>query len=141
MNERTADNQGGAVQQRYAVVLDWGGKLGLAVLLIAFAVYLCGALPPLVPRTQMHEYWGLSAEAYMQATGSQPGWCWVRRLHKADCLTFTGIALLSAVTVFCYLTVIPMLLRRKERVLAVLVCLEVAVLLLAASGVLSGAGH
>jgi hypothetical protein len=61
-------------------------------------------------------------------------------LRYGDFLNFIGIAMLAGVTIVCYAAIIPMLLKRKDKVYALLALLEVVVLVLAASGVVSG-GH
>jgi hypothetical protein len=54
-------------------------------------------------------------------------------------LTLAAIGLLAGCSVACLLAVIPVFARAKERVLATVCMLEVLVLVLAASGLLTGA--
>jgi hypothetical protein len=78
---------------------------------------------------------------YLAATGMETGWGWVRLLGKGDVLNFLAIAFLSGVVVVCYLVVAPMFFRAKDPVYGWLAVTEVAVLVLAASGLLAVGGH
>ena len=60
---------------------------------------------------------------------------------KGEFLNFIGIVFLAGVTIVCYLRIIPILLRKKDTMYAVLAIIEVLVLTLAASGVLKSGGH
>jgi len=65
----------------------------------------------------------------------------MRMLEKGDFLNFVGIAFLAGVTMICYVRIIPILFRKKDRVYALIAILEVLVLMLAASGILKAGGH
>lgn len=69
------------------------------------------------------------------------GWSWLKMLSKGDYVNFLGIAFLAGITIICYLPIIPIFLRKKDTVFAVICILEVLVLTLAASGILKGGGH
>jgi hypothetical protein len=71
---------------------------------------------------------------------SGAGWHWVRMLGYGDFVNFIGVAILAGVTILCYIAIIPMLLKRKDFIYAVLALLEVVVLLVAASGIIA-VGH
>lgn len=128
-------------QIAYARLLDYGMKIGFLILLATFLVYMIGILPPAVPVSDLPQYWGLSVHDYLKATGTKGGWSWLGMLDKGDFLNFPGIAFLAGITVLCYLRIIPILLRKKDTIYAVLAVLEVIVLSLAASGLLKGGGH
>jgi hypothetical protein len=127
-------------QQLYAGILDIGMKIGLAILVVTFSLYMFGVMKPHVPVEQLPQYWSMSVHDYLQATDIGIGWSWVGNLGKADMLNFIGIAFLAGVTIICYLAIVPSLLRKKDTAYVVLALLEVAVLVLAASGILK-AGH
>jgi hypothetical protein len=61
-------------------------------------------------------------------------------VRYGDFLNFIGIAILAGVTLLCYVSILPLLLRKGDYIYAVLALLEVIVLLGAASGIIS-AGH
>jgi hypothetical protein len=125
----------------YARVLDGGMKLGMLVLMGTFATYLFGVLTPQVPVDDLPKYWSLPVKKYLAATGIHPGWGWMSMLEKGDILNFLGIALLSSVSIVCYLAIIPVFFRKKDVIFGVLAIVEVVVLTLAASGILGGGGH
>ena len=56
-------------------------------------------------------------------------------------MNFLGIAFLAGVTIVCYLRILPILFAKKDRIYALIALLEVLVLSLAASGLLSSGGH
>lgn len=128
-------------QQRYATVLDIGMKIGLLFMVVIFILYLIGVPKPQVPVDEVSGYWDMKVDKYLEATGIEKGWSWAGKLGKSDFLNFASITFLAAVTAFCYLTVIPIFLKKKDRVYALLAILEIMVLVLAASGVLPSGGH
>ena len=128
-------------QRRYAAVLDIGMKVGLLLLVVIFIMYLAGVPKPHVPVDTVPQYWSLKVDKYLEATGIEKGWSWAARLSEGDFLNFAPIAFLAAITAVCYLTIIPIFLKRKDMIYAVLAVLEILVLVLAASGVLHSGGH
>jgi hypothetical protein len=80
------------------------------------------------------------AEGYLEKFGIQPGWWWLGQIGKGDFANFIGIAFLAAVTIACYLRIIPILFSKNDTIYGVIALLEVVVLSLAASGLLK-AGH
>jgi len=128
-------------QVAYATLLDTGMKVGLLSLVATFVAYVSGALAPHIPVADLPRYWAMPVKGYLAATGIQPGWGWVRMLGKGDFLNFVGIAFLAGVTIVCYLKIIPIFLRKGNRVYVAISVLEVLVLLLAASGLLASGGH
>ena len=127
-------------QRLYADILDKGMKIGLAILVITFGLYVFGIMEPKVPVNELPGYWSMSVHDYLAATGIGTGWSWVGSIGRGDLLNFTGIAFLAGVTIVCYLAIVPSLLRKKDTAYVVLALVEVAVLVLAASGLLK-AGH
>lgn len=128
-------------QRAYARLLDIGMKVGLLALVVTFVVYVTGALAPRVPVAELPSYWSLPVKDYLAATGIPQGWGWVRLLGHGDCLNFIGIVFLSGVTIACYLAIIPIFFRKKDLLYAAIAIVEVLVLVLAASGVLTAGAH
>ena len=124
----------------YADLLDLGMKIGLGALVLAFLLYVSGILPGHVPLEQINQYWSMKVHDYQVAAGVPVGWGWVSLAGKGDFLNFVPIAFLAAVTIGCYLRILPMLHRAGDKVYTAIAVLEVLVLVLAASGILVG-GH
>lgn len=125
----------------FAAVLRAGTGLSMLALVLGFLLYLGGLVPALVPIGELPRYWGLSAEHYLAATGLPRGWGWMGLVGHGDILNLVGIAMLGGLTIVCYLAILPVLLRKRDGAYSVIVALELIVLLLAASGLLVGAGH
>lgn len=123
----------------YARWLAWGTRAALAVLTACFVVYVLGILDPLVAHPDLVRLWTLPVSEYLAATGAPTGWSWLAFLGTGDYLNLAGIAMLCLVTVLCYARIVPAL-ARADRVYAAIAALQIAVLLAAASGALSG-GH
>jgi hypothetical protein len=128
-------------QLAYAQVLDLGMKLGLLLLVLTFALYVTGLVSPHIPVTELPRYWSLPVKQYLAATGIHAGWSWLGMLGRGDFLNFLGFAFLAAVAIVCYVAITPIFFRKSDRVYAALAVLEVAVLTLAASGLLKVGGH
>ena len=129
-----------AEQTVYARWLEWGTRVGLWLLIAAFAAYAFGVLEPHVELSRLPALWGLPAERYQAMAGAPAGWGWLGFLDKGDHLNLLAVALLSMITVVCYLRILPLHLRRGERLLAAMILAQILVLLAAASGALAG-GH
>ena len=127
-------------QVTYADWLQWGTLVGFLALLAAFAVYLFGFAEPHVSHEQLPSLWSLPLAEYLQATQGPTGWSWVAMIGKGDYLNYVGIAILSGISLVCYLRVLPFFARSKEPVFVAIIVLEVLLIVLAASGVLV-AGH
>ena len=135
-------------QLLYARVLEIGMYIGLAILFITFALYVTGALAPVVPLDQVANYWNQGVNEYLEAVNRDhlhmehppTGWAWVTVVGKGDFLNFVGISILGGITIICYLAITPMLWRKRDFAYLVMVILEVLVLSLAASGLLN-VGH
>jgi hypothetical protein len=125
---------------RYARWLQWGGWTGLASLVVAFFVYATELLAPVISFDRLPQMWRLPAGEMLQATGQSAGWAWIQLVDRGDVLNLLGIALLASCSAVPLLSVVPIYLRRGDRVFAVLCLAQVAVLVLAASGLVS-AGH
>jgi len=128
-------------QKLYASVLEKGMYFGLLILLITFVIYAAGILDPYIPMSQLGNYWGMTAGNYLHEANVPAGWGWVSLLGYGDFINFIGIALLSGVTIICYAAIIPSLLRNGDKLYALLAGLEVLILSLAASGLISAGGH
>lgn len=128
-----------AAQRLYARCLTWGTRIGLFVLAASFIAYLAG-LPPHVPIERLPEVWKLSSAELLAATGARGGWSWAAFLPASDMLVLAAIAVLSACSIPCLLASAGAFGRSRERVLVAICLLEVAVLLLAASALLT-VGH
>jgi len=148
MTEDVKTPQGSDEQLLYARILETGMFVGLVLLLITFALYISGLVAPAVPVEDLPKFWKMDVHGYLEATNNEylhhphiiTGWSWVSVLGKGDYLNFVGIALLSAVTIVCFVGIVPTLLRKKDRVYATMAVLEALILALAASGILS-VGH
>ncbi len=128
-------------QLAYAKVLDSGMKLGLLAITLTFVVYMTGLLVPHVPVHQLPKYWAMPVKQYLAVAGIHPGWTWLAMLGKGDFLNFIGIAFLAGVTITCLFPIIPIFLRKGDKVYAAIAVLEIMVLVLAASGILKSGGH
>ena len=89
---------------------------------------------------RLPELLALPLDRYLAATGTTPGWGWATMVAKGEYASLVGIAILAGCSAPCLLAIIPVYLRRRDFVYAALAILEIAVLALAASGVLT-AGH
>lgn len=121
-------------QLRYARWLAWGTRLGVLMLLAGLVAALTGWLPPQVPPETVAQWWGQPVAVYREATGSAAGWGWLRQLAHGDMAGLLGIALLAASAVPPLLALLPLYLRRRDRIFAALCVAEIAVVALAASG-------
>jgi hypothetical protein len=128
-------------QVLYANILNKGMLIGLLGLIITFIIYAFGILTPKIPLGEVQHYWVMPVKDYLHESGIHAGWSWLGNLGYGDMLNFIPIALLSGLTIICYLAIVPGLLRKKDTPYVILAILEIVVLCVAASGILGTGGH
>lgn len=126
--------------ERYALLLDWGTRAGLLLLVLSFTGYLFGVLPHHVPLEQLPGLWNQPVDTYLQLTNTPKDWGWLALAGHGDLSNLLGIALLAGCSLPPLLALIPLFLKQRDVVYALICALEAIVLLLAASGVLTS-GH
>jgi hypothetical protein len=128
-------------QLLYASILNKGMILGFLGLIVTFIIYGAGILKPIIPLGEVQNYWVMPVGDYLHESGIKAGWAWLGNLGYGDMLNFVPIALLSGLSIVCYLAIIPGLLKKKDTAYVVLALVEVIVLCVAASGILGSGGH
>ena len=135
-------------QLLYANILEKGMLMGLATMFVTFALYVFGVMEAAIPRHHISGLWNQPVNVYLEAINHNylhwenlpTGWSWMYLIHKGDFINFAPVAILSGVTIVCYLAIVPGLFKRGDRAYAVMALVEVIILALAASGLLA-AGH
>jgi len=128
-------------QLAYADFLGKGTWIALGLLVILFIIYISGVLPNVVDFEKIPMYWKMRASEYIHQANSPTGWGWVPLLTHGDMLPYVGIALLAGMTILSYLRILPIFLAKKDKPFTIIVLIELGVLLLAASGILTAGGH
>jgi hypothetical protein len=131
MDDASAD----AVEQD--IYSRWLGafvKLGFALLVLSFLLYVTGIVPAGIAPARLPELWGLPLDQYLAATHAPTGWSWLRRLREGDLLTLVGVAVLNFATLACYVRVLPVFARAGRRGYVAICLLQVLVLAAAAAG-------
>ena len=129
-----------AEARRYARLLEWGARVGVAALVLSFCGYLSGLFPALVSLERLPALWGLPLGDYLRQTATPTGWGWLALGLRADQSNLIGVALLAGCSIPPLLGLIPLFLRQRDFAYAAICASVVAVLLLAASGILDP-GH
>ena len=127
-------------QLLYAKLLDWGTRAGLAVLLLSFAAYVLGLVDAQVAPEHLPALWGQPVDRFLELTGTPTGWGWLALVRRGDMAGLLGIAILAGSSVLCLLALVPAYWARRDKAYVAICLAEVAVVVLAASGWLSG-GH
>jgi len=150
MKELTVKMSSQATEEQllYANILEKGMLIGLALMFITFALYVFRIMPAAVPLNEISGYWSQPVHDYLVAVNDNflhqehlvTGWSWMRLIGKGDFLNFVPIAILSGVTIVCYLSIAPGLFKRGDKAYAIMALAEAVILTLAASGLLA-VGH
>lgn len=136
-------------QVQYAAILEKGMYFGLALMVITFALYVLGIMPPIVPLSEISIYWSMPVHDYLVAINTNfihgenlpTGWSWLKLVGYGDFLNFVPVTILSGITILCYMVIAPGLFRRGDKAMAIMAVAEVLILTLAASGLLAVGGH
>jgi hypothetical protein len=127
-------------QLLYARILEIGMYIGLLILFITFGLYTFGILDPYIPLDKISNYWSMNVHDYLKHAEIKAGWAWLGMIKYGDFINFIGVAILAGVTIICYASIVPTLLKNNDKVFAILAVLEVIILSAAASGILA-VGH
>jgi hypothetical protein len=125
----------------YADILFYGCWAGMAFMLIAYFLYVLNILPPYVSMDMVIQYWSHSAHDYLEATKIPTGWKWFVLVGKGDFLNLLGIAMLAALTIVGFVYLVWAYIQKKDIKFTIISCIEVLVLVLAASGIVGGGAH
>ncbi len=137
--DKTRESVFPALSRTFGAIEQAGVRIGVAVMVTGFVLYVSGALAPFVSVEKLVRNWGSQAEHFVRQTGLPTGWGWTRLLGHSDMLALAGLILLSSAVIAAYLGLIPRLARERNRAYLLLVVLQLGVFALAASGVLGGA--
>ena len=129
-------------QLKYADLLLYGSWTGIVILAVTFVLYVSGVLNSFVEPSTMPQYWGLKASEYLHMTNMSTGWKAMGMINHGDILSMVGILWLAALTIIGYAVILlPAYLKRKDSLYLTIVVVEVLVLVLAASGILTVGAH
>lgn len=119
--------------ERYATVVQWGVRIAMSVLVVAYVLYLSGALPACVPHDQLVQLWSQPHQRLQEATGLR-GWSWLGQVMHGDMLSLLGIALLASLSIVALASILPAVFRCRDRLFAGTVALLMIILVFAATG-------
>jgi hypothetical protein len=128
------------VQLAYAGVLAIASNLGIVFVAAGFLVYVFRLLPLSVPVEQVASLWHLRASELHALIHVPSGWNCLQELGRGDALSYASIIYLSSVTMFCLLSAASAFFRGKDYIYTAISLLQLAVLVFAAAGIVSG-GH
>lgn len=128
-------------QIAFANTLDLLSKIGFIFLIVAFIIYISGVLPNAVALNDVPNLWHLSLDEYIAKTHVHTGWEWIKHVGKGDYLSYLSIALLAIVSIICFIVILPIYIKKKDMFYTFLVIIQIIILLLAASNIISVGGH
>jgi len=125
------------IQERYARWLRGTTRVTVVLLIASYAAYVARLLPAHVPIDRLPELWKLPASEYLVRTGLKPGWSWASFIGNGDMLVLAAIALLISSSILCLAAVIPAFRKQGENLFVGMCVMQIAVLAVATSGMLS----
>ncbi len=128
-------------QLKYAASLHKFSILGLGFLIVAFLLYIFGVLSNTTPPSEIPSYWKLPADQYIAATGAYTGWSWLPHILSGNILSFASLVYLSMVSIIAFFTILPVYERKGDKYYVLIVSVQILVLVIAASGWITGGGH
>jgi len=128
------------IQLTYATVLSWTSTLGIIFVVAGYLIYVFQLLPSTVSPSEVAMHWHLRAAELHKIVPVPSGWDWIFQLGRGDVLSYASVVYLSSVTMLCLAVIIPLFLKEKDMIYAVMTLLQVLVLVFAAAGIVSG-GH
>lgn len=121
----------------YAGILKRGMLIGFVLVITTFALYILGIIEPYVPLGDFSIYCGQDAKSYMAEHNIGSGWNWIHLAGYGDFINYIGIVIFTGITIVCYVSIVPRLLRKRDWILTAIVIAEVVLLITASSGLLN----
>jgi hypothetical protein len=112
--------------------------VGFVLMAGSFALYVSGILPAQTPAKEVISNWHLDVDSYAEETGVSRGWAFLRDIGVGDNLAFGSLVFMAVAVIVCLAVMIPVFMRGRARLFAVIATLQMIVLILAASGIVSG---
>lgn len=123
-------------QQRYARVAHYMESIGVTITVVGFVLYASGLLSSSLPIQEVPNYWAMRVADFVRTTNMPRGWRWLSHLHQGDGLSVLGLFVLASATPVCLLSIVPILVSERDLPYVIIVLIQVAVLVTAASGIL-----
>ena len=125
-------------QRVYARLLSLLARAVGVLLAIAFALSVSGLVPAYVPIERLPSLWGLPADRFLAQAGIPPGWRgWLLLGRYSDMLVLCVLCVLISLTTLCLVVAARIFQRHRERALAWVCILQIMVVALTASGVIT----
>lgn len=140
-NPTPCRGQPSPAQIHYANLLFSGSWYALFVMLITYLIYISGAVRAYIPLQEMPHYWTLPVREYLTKAQAPSGWNWLSLAGHGDFLNLSTIAFLLGLSLLCPLALLFASLRQGDRTLAVVLALQLGLLGLAATGLLTPGVH
>jgi hypothetical protein len=112
--------------------------IGLFIMAAALILYVSGLLETNIPAGEVRSYWHLEAGVYAAETDTPVGWDFIKELSRGDSLSFGSLVFMAVAVIVCLIIMIVAFLRRQNKLFALIALLQTIVLVLAASGLVSG---
>jgi len=138
MNTSSGINPIEPAQLSYATLLVWLVRSGLVSMSVLFVVYAAGWVPAAIPIGEVSTYWAMDASTYAVTAGVPTGWQWIRFLDDGGVLAFLGAILFPVSATIAALAAAAFFARHRVGVYALIALAEAVVLVIAATGVLTG---
>lgn len=136
----TSPSKAPAEALRFALWLEWGTRIGMVVMVVSFVAYLSGWWPARIAPAELERWWGMPLAQFIEHTRAPTGWQWLYALHHAENSAVFGVAVLASCAVPALLALVPLFHSRGDRRYVLLSLAVALVLVVAASGLVSG-GH
>lgn len=121
----------------YAQTLEACVRAALVIIVLSFFLYVSGLIEPMIPVDRISMYWSQDPQVLLKASGYSGGWDWITHLPKPDMLSFFGISILLVATPLALIIRLPLMLKRRDFLYALLASVEVGILSSAAFGLLA----
>ena len=140
-DKKSAGQYADRVQLAYAKTLDLVSHAVMLALSAGYLAYMLQLLPLEVPVETIAGNWHLSASAMQAKLHLSSGWsCFsnLPALLHGDALSYASVVFLALGTLICLASAATVFFSEKKHLFLVITTLQVIVLLVAASGIMTG---
>lgn len=122
------------INQVFERVERHGVRWTLALVVVSFFLYVSGWMEAFIPPEKLPGLIGEGLEVFVREHNAPTGWQWLGMLGYSDMLSLGALVVMVGVIFAAYVMVVPVLLRRRDRLYLALVGAQLALFILAGLG-------
>lgn len=133
-NERHGRVSSAEINRVFELAESHGVRWTLALVLVSYFLYLSGWMEAFIPPEKLTGLIGDGLDTFVRESNAPTGWQWLGMLGYSDMLSLGALVSMVGVIFVAYLMALPVVLRRRDTLYLVLVCVQLVLFIVAGMG-------